>query len=211
MSVAANSERAIGSRLRAAGLELSGGQVERLAHFLELLDKWGRVFNLTGIRDFETQIDRNLVECLALGRWLHGQRIADVGTGAGLPGVPLAIVEPERRFSLIESRAKRVRFLLHAVGELGLDNVEILHRRAEDLPSELAFATVLARAVAPPLELLALARHLTVSGSRLLLLTSRDRSEELANLDDGFTLRTVETAHMQGQRSAIVVLERTND
>src|SRR5690606_30834440 len=98
-----------------------------LAEYLALLVKWNRTYNLTGIRDPDELVERHLVESLALAPLLRGERIADVGTGAGLPGIPLAIVSPERHFVLIESRAKRVRFLRHVVLTLGLENAEIAH------------------------------------------------------------------------------------
>lgn len=179
-----------------------------MTRFLALLLRWNRVYNLTGIRDLDTLIDRNLIECLHLRKWLSGQRIADVGTGAGLPGIPLAIAEPDREFTLIESRAKRVRFLRHVRGELALENVEIAHSRAEDLPSGLAFDTVLARAVAAPLELLALARHLTVPGSVLLMLTSAERSLEYRDLAPDFAIRPIDPSETAGIESAVVRLER---
>ena len=93
----------VARRLRAAGVALPERQVELLARFLELLVRWNRVYNLTGIRDTGELVDRHLVESLALRPLLRGERIADVGTGAGLPGLPLALTEPERSFTLIES------------------------------------------------------------------------------------------------------------
>src|SRR5690349_6903303 len=96
----------VARRLRAAGLVLPERQVDSLARFLALLARWNRVFNLTGVRETPELVDRHLIESLALKPLLRGERIADVGTGAGLPGVPLAITEPERSFTLIESRAK---------------------------------------------------------------------------------------------------------
>src|SRR5262249_52034165 len=149
----------VARRLRAAGVAPPEPQVEALARFLELLIRWNRVYNLTGIRAADELVDRHLVESLALKSLLRGDRIADVGTGAGLPGVPLAIAEPGRSFTLIESRAKRVRFLRQAIVELRLGNAAVAHGRAEDLRFERPFATVLARAVAPPAELLAISRN----------------------------------------------------
>ena len=199
----------VARRLRAAGIELPEPQVGSLARFLELLMRWNRVYNLTGIRAADELVDRHLVESLALKPLLRGERIADVGTGAGLPGVPLAITEPNRSFTLIESRAKRVRFLRQVIAELQLGNAMVAHGRAEHLRPEQPFATVLARAVAPPAELLAIVRGLTAPGSILLLLTAAHLGEQFAGLAPDFVPRAVELARGAPKlKSSIVMLER---
>src|SRR5690606_30249307 len=137
----------IARALDAAGRRFGPDEHARLAEYLNLLVKWNAAYNLTGIRDPDALVDRHLVESLELAPLLRGTRIADVGTGAGLPGIPLAIVAPDRHFVLIEIRAKRVRFLRHVVATLGIRNAEIAHTRVEDLRCEHAFDTVLARAV----------------------------------------------------------------
>jgi 16S rRNA (guanine527-N7)-methyltransferase len=197
------------ARLAADGLDFGPAAEAKLAGFLSLLAKWNAVYNLTGIRDTRLVLDRNLAECLQLAPLLQGSRIADVGTGAGLPGVPLAIVEPGRRFTLIESRAKRVHFLRHVAGELALDNVEIAHCRAEDLPKGPPFDTVLARAVAPPPELLQIMRPLTAPGSILALLTSPEKGAAFRGLAADFTLRQMTPVGVASSQAVIVLLERT--
>jgi 16S rRNA (guanine527-N7)-methyltransferase len=200
--------------LEAAGLALPERQIGALAQFLQLLTRWNRVYNLTGVRESSQLVERHIVESLALKPLLQGRRIADVGTGAGLPGVPLAITEPERQFTLIDSRLKRVRFLRHAVAELGLGNVEIVHSRAEHLRPDLPFDTVLARAVAPPAELLAICRPLTAPGSILLLLTATHLREAFDGLAPDWLVRGADTGSVdqveQGPKSTIVRLERTD-
>jgi 16S rRNA (guanine527-N7)-methyltransferase len=205
MSAAAPAE--IVRRLAAVGFEVTAEQGDELARFVELLLRWNRVYNLTGIRGVEEILDRHLVESLALRALLQGERIADVGSGGGLPGVPLAIVERTRHFTLIESRAKRVRFLRHVAAELGLGNTEVAHGRAEDLPVDQPFATVLARAVAPPAELLAICRHLTAPGSVLLLLTAPHLQDTFRGLAPDWVPRHVPAGGPR-LRSSIVVLER---
>jgi 16S rRNA (guanine527-N7)-methyltransferase len=204
----------VAAGLAAAGLALSAGEVEALTRFLALLARWNRVYNLTGIRDPVELVERHLVESLALRPYLRGQRIADVGSGAGLPGLPLAIVERGRDFTLIESRAKRVRFLRHVVGELKLANTAVAHTRAEHLRPDRPFDTVLARAVAPPAELLAICRPLTAPGSRLLLLTATHLQEAFRGLEPDWELRSDDApaagSGQQALRSSIVLLERTN-
>jgi 16S rRNA (guanine527-N7)-methyltransferase len=161
------------------------------------------------VRGADEIVDRHLVESFALRPLLEGTHVADVGSGGGLPGVPLAIVERERRFTLIESRAKRVRFLRHVVAELGLTNTEVAHGRAEDLPVTRPFDTVLARAVAPPAELLAICRHLTAPGSIMLLLTATHLQDAFRDLAPDFVLQPVATEGPR-LRSSIVKLERIN-
>jgi 16S rRNA (guanine527-N7)-methyltransferase len=199
----------VGRRVAAAGLSLAENQSRALAQFLDLLMRWNRVYNITGIRDPAELVDRHLIESLALRPLLRGTRVADVGTGGGLPGLPLAITEPERSFTLIESRAKRVRFLRHSVAELKLANTSVAHGRAEHLPVEQPFDTVLARAVAPPAELLEICRHLTAPGSILLLLTAPHLHEEFRGLAADFVLRPP-PSEVPELKSSVVLLERIN-
>lgn len=199
----------VGRRLAAAGFALAEPEVERLAKYLDLLSRWNRVMNLTGIRDLGKLVDRHLVESLALRPLLQGDRVADVGSGAGLPGVPLAILEVGRTFTLIESRAKRVRFLRQVALELELANATVAHGRAEHLRLSRPFATVLARAVAPPAELLAICRHLTAPGSLLVLLTAAHLQRQFEGLAPDFVPARVAAADAAASlRSSIVVLER---
>jgi 16S rRNA (guanine527-N7)-methyltransferase len=194
-------------RLAAVGFEITAEQSTALAAFVELLLRWNKVYNLTGVRGADEVVDRHLVESFALRALIKGTYVADVGSGGGLPGVPLAIAEPQRSFTLIESRAKRVHFLRHVVGELKLENTTVAHSRAEDLHVERPFDTVLARAVAPPAELLGVCRHLTVPGSVLLLLTAGHLKDAFRGLAPDFVARPV-PKEGPTLRSTIVLLER---
>jgi 16S rRNA (guanine527-N7)-methyltransferase len=194
-------------RLTAAGFSVADGETAALAEFVSQLLRWNTVYNLTGVRGADEIIDRHLVESYALRPHLSGSRVADVGSGGGLPGVPLAIAEPARTFTLIESRAKRVRFLRHVVGELKLTNTVVAHSRAEDLHVDHPFDTVLARAVAPPAELLGLCRNLTAPGSVLLLLTAGHLQGAFRGLAPDFIVRPVPEGGVK-LRSSIVKLER---
>jgi 16S rRNA (guanine527-N7)-methyltransferase len=200
----------IARRAESAGLALTAAEIDALAHFVELLLRWNRVYNLTGpLRTLRDLVDRHLLESLALRPLLEGERVADVGSGAGLPGLPLAITEPRRRFTLIESRAKRVRFLRHVVAELALTNTEVAHGRAELLRPDRPFDTVLARAVAPPAELLTICRPLTAPGSVLLLLTAAHLREAFRGLAPDFVPRPSGAPDAGfALRSSIVSLER---
>jgi 16S rRNA (guanine527-N7)-methyltransferase len=200
----------IARRAAAGGVALDGGTVDALGRFADLLIRWNRVHNLTGpIRDLGDLVDRHLLESLALRPLLQGERVADVGSGGGLPGLPLAIAEPERRFTLIESRSKRVSFLRHVIAELRLANADVAHGRAELLRPDRPFATVLARAVAPPAELLEICRPLTAPGSILLLLTAGHLRDAFRGLAPDFVPKAADAgAPGLSLRSSIVVLER---
>lgn len=196
----------IASRLAAQQVPTTVDEAESLAEFLNLLEHWNRVHNLTGIRDRGELIDRHLVESLSLKPFVLGPTAADVGSGGGLPGVPLAITLPELSFTLIESRRKRASFLRHAAATLGLKNIAVAHSRAENLSTG-PFKTVLARAVAPPAELLAVCRPLLSPDGRLVLLTGDDKAREIIALADDFASVTAETGHA-ALKSRIVVLDR---
>jgi 16S rRNA (guanine527-N7)-methyltransferase len=196
---------AVATRLKAKQVPVSTSDAASLAAFLNLLEQWNRVHNLTGIRDRIELIDRHLVESLALKPFVRGPSVADVGSGGGLPGLPLAISLPDFAFTLIESRRKRVSFLRHVATTLRLGNVAVLHARAEDVTNG-PFTTVLARAVAPPAELLAVTRPLVGPHGRLVFLTGEDKGRELASLAQGFTVLTADRPEAD-IRSHIVVLE----
>ena len=173
-------------QLTDVGLAHSSKTISSLAEFLGLLTKWNEVHNLTAITELEDMIKRHLVESLALASFLKGNRIADVGSGGGLPGIPLAIAEPDRQFTLVESRSKRVSFLRHVSGVLNLENVIVEHARVEELPAILPFETVLARAVAPLPDLLKLTGHLFAPGTILLALTGESLVGDSASFEGGY-------------------------
>jgi 16S rRNA (guanine527-N7)-methyltransferase len=196
----------VDARLRSAGVARDAASTAALTLYLNLVSRWNRVHNLTGTRGSRELIERHLVESLALQPLLVGERVADVGSGAGFPGVPLAICEPRRRFTLIESRAKRATFLRHVVATLELRNVVVAKTRAEDLPEQPPFDTVLARAVTRPAKLLEIVRPLIAGGGILLLLTSSELAKSLMEPVAGFVLRPA-TTEVRLQ-SVIVRLER---
>ena len=196
---------AVAARLAARGIEVTMEQAGKLDAYIGLLERWNRVHNLISVRDSAILVDRHLTESLALAPFVRGPRAADVGSGGGLPGVPLAICLAEIEFTLIEPRRKRASFLRHVAATLGLTNITVEQARAEELDDE-PYATVLARAVAPPRELLALTRNLVAPGGRLVLLTGEDKAREIVAVAQGFTELPVELP-VAGLVSRIVVLE----
>ena len=196
------------ARLDEAGLGVRPDEAAKLAEYLSLLERWNRVHNLTGLTNIDEMIERHLVESLALRALLRGRRIADVGSGAGLPGIPLAIVEPERAFTLIESRAKRAGFLRHVQGVLALTNVSVEHGRVEDLRDTAPFDTVLARAVAPLAGLVELTAHLLGEDSVLLVPTKADVDEASSGVDEEFEIRRIEKDAHKVLKGALIAIER---
>jgi 16S rRNA (guanine527-N7)-methyltransferase len=178
-------------RLEEAGVAVSEGEAAQLAEYLALLQQWNKVYNLTGIRDENELIQRYLVESLAFRPYIRGERIVDVGSGAGVPGVPLAITMPGVEMTLVESRGKRARFLRHVQGSLKLPNISVEQARAEELTVDQRFDTVLARAVAAPPELLKLTRHLLVDNGVILVLTSASFESEVESVGPEVDVRCI--------------------
>lgn len=192
----------------ALGVALTEHDAARLRQLLEELAHWNRRFNLTGITDLESMVSHHVLDSLAVHRHLHGASIADVGTGAGFPGLPLALVNPERRFSLIDSNGKKIRFVSHAVRTLGLMNVEALQARVEAMRPERPFDTVLARAFAPLPELLETVAPLCGSETRVLAMKGKWPQAELDAVPRCWRLADSQTLTVPGlaEERCLVVL-----
>jgi len=198
---------------RALALDLDEAQLDKLVAHLDLLDDWNSRMNLTAIRDRPSQLTKHLLDSLTVLPYLHGQRIADVGSGAGFPGIPLAIVEPHRHFSLIESTGKKCRFLEHVRDTLQLANVEVVQSRAEAYKPDIRFDTVIARAVGPVADLVKVAGPLVVGGGRLLAMKGRYPEDELAARLNGWKVAAVHplTVPGLGEERHLVELCRSHD
>ena len=192
---------------------LSNEQAAKLVAHLDLLDEWNARMNLTAIRDRPAQLTKHLLDSLAVQPYLVGQRVADVGSGAGFPGIPLAIVEPGRQFALIESTGKKCRFLEHVRDTLGLANVEVVQSRAESYRPEVRFDTVLARAVGPLADLVKVAGSLVVGGGRLLAMKGRYPADELGAHLKGWKVAAVHPLTVPGlaEERHLVELCRSHD
>ena len=198
---------------RALALDLHETQLAKLVAHLDLLDDWNTRMNLTAIRDRPSQLTKHLLDSLTVLPYLQGGRIADVGSGAGFPGIPLAIVEPQRHYTLIESTGKKCRFLEHVRDTLELGNVEVVQSRAESYRPEVRFDTVLARAVGPVADLVKAAGALVVGGGRLLAMKGRYPEAELAARLNGWKVAAVHPLSVPGlgEERHLVELVRSHD
>jgi 16S rRNA (guanine527-N7)-methyltransferase len=195
------------------GVELSEGDAARLLRMLDELDDWNQRMNLTAIRDRSQQITKHLLDSLSIQPYLHGEHVADVGTGAGFPGLPLALVNPQAHFTLIDSTAKKLKFIDHVTQLLELRNVEAVHTRAETYRPRVRYDCVVSRAVGPVATFVKWAGHLCVGGGRLLAMKGRYPNEELEKLPSGWKLAAVHRLNVPGldEERHLVELCRSHD
>lgn len=189
------------SALKQLGLTLSDAQVESLHSYCDLLRKWNKAYNLISAADLAQLYSRHLLDSLAIAPYLEGNTILDVGTGAGLPGIPLAIAAPDKDFLLLDSNGKKTRFLFQAKLALGLDRLEIENCRVEHYQSQRQIDIVTCRAFAPIPEIIRLTEHLFHPGTVLLAMKGRYPEEELQTLPEHFELTTSHQLEVPGQES----------
>ncbi len=151
---------------------------QKLVHYIQLIARWNKTFNLTAIRDVEEMVSKHLLDSLAVQPYLDGSLILDAGSGAGLPGIPFAITSPDKRFVLIDSNGKKTRFLTQAKIDLKLENVEVIHQRVEDYQPivdghRIYFDVITARAYAATDDILSSTAHLQNDATRILIMQGK--------------------------------------
>lgn len=165
------------SGLSTLNLTVSAEKQSQLISYLHLLQKWNKAYNLTAMTDFDKMISYHLLDSLSVSSYLSGENIVDVGSGAGLPGIPLAIYFSQKKFTLIDSIGKKTCFMTHAIRELGLVNVQVFNGRAEEYPTKHCFDTMVVRAVASVEDLVVISKPLLANHGKLLMMKS-DVSQE---------------------------------
>jgi 16S rRNA (guanine527-N7)-methyltransferase len=176
------------SGLAALGLPLADEHSARLIAYLELLERWNATYNLTAVRDTEAMVARHLLDSLAILPYVHAAALVDLGSGAGLPGVPLAIARPELAVTLVEANGKKARFLREVVRSLALAHVVVLEQRAERVPAAGPFPIAVARALAALPALVRLAAPWLARDGELLAMKGPGHDGELRALPPGWVI-----------------------
>lgn len=194
------------------GQDPSAEQTANLLAFLDLLSHWNQSYNLTAIRNPAEMVSRHLLDSLAVTPWLYGSSVLDVGTGGGLPGVPLAIMNPALEVTLLDSVGKKIRFLRHVKRELGLSNVYPVQSRLEQFTAASAssepFTTVISRAFSELGEFARASRHLMHADTRLLAMKGRFPEQELKALPEWVRVEKTEKLSIPGlheQRHLVIM------
>ncbi|WP_374979425.1 16S rRNA (guanine(527)-N(7))-methyltransferase RsmG [Pseudomonas solani] len=195
------------------GVELSPPQHELLLGYLALLIKWNKAYNLTAVRDPDEMVSRHLLDSLSVVPHVAalGDSWLDVGSGGGMPGIPLAILFPERRFTLLDSNGKKTRFLTQVKLELKLDNLEVIHSRVEAVQPERPFAGIISRAFSSLEDFANWTRHLGDGETHWLAMKGLHPTDELVALPADFRLdaeHALAVPGCQGQRH-LLILRRT--
>lgn len=183
---------ALAGGCRELGLELSAEQSGQMLAYLKLLVKWNKAYNLTAIRAPEEMIGKHLLDSLSILPYVRGPRVLDVGSGAGLPGIPLAIAAPQHEYVLLDANSKKTRFLLQVKGELQLSRVSVIHSRLEEYHPAEPFDSITSRAFASLAQMVGASARLLAADGCLLAMKGAYPQAELADLPAGFvTSKTV--------------------
>lgn len=179
-------------------LTLSPPAQQQLMHYLALLQKWNSAFNLTAITDPNEMVYLHLIDSLVISPFLHGKRMLDVGSGAGLPGIPLAIMHPEHHWIVLDKNGKKTRFMTQVIAELGLKNVEAAHSRCETFQPALGFDSIVSRAFGTIPMFTETTEHLLNPDGNWIAMKGKYPTEELAELPSRFLLQSVTRLEING-------------
>ena len=184
-------------------LEVTEAQVDLLLAFVSLLEKWNKAYNLTAIRNRDEMIRLHILDSLSVLPFITGQKIIDVGTGAGLPGIPLAIFMPAVQFTLLDSNAKKTRFVQQAVLELQLNNVEVVHSRVENLGRDAEYDAVLSRAFASLKDIMNLTDYLLQPEGVLIAMKGQRPEAELEKINRTYTVNSIVLPGVEAERCVL--------
>ncbi len=201
-------KKILSKSLEQLNISLSLQQEQQLWHYIELLKKWNRFYNLTAITETDAVIQKHLLDSLATIPFLKTGRWLDVGTGAGFPGIPLAIALPQMRWFLLDSANKRIQFLTHALQQLKIKNVELVLQRVEQYQAETLFDGIISRAFTRLAEMVTKTEHLLAKDGYWLAMKGQYPDDELAELPKHITVLDVKRLVIPGliaERHAVLL------
>lgn len=174
-------------------------------NYLNLLDKWNQAFNLSAIRNLDEMVERHIFDSLAILPSLKGPRVIDIGTGAGLPGIPIAIIQPTWQVTLLDSNGKKTRFLTELKRQLKLSKLEIVNERVENYHPTQGFDTVTSRAFSDLSKFLHLTKHLIAPQGQWLAMKGSKVTEELSNIHQAHQLMSYTLDGVDGERFCVII------
>ncbi len=190
-------------------LNVSTHQQEKLIGYIEMLSKWNKAYNLTSVRNPMDMLVKHILDSIVVSPYLNGQRLIDVGTGPGLPGIPLAIMNPDKQFYLLDSLGKRIRFIKQVLHELNIKNVITVQSRVEDFQPQEKFDTVLSRAFASMTDMVQWCQHLpepeTGRFFALKGVLPRDEIAELPEWCNVISVKTLKVPELDGERHLVIL------
>ena len=194
--------------LTQANIRINDHQIQLLIDFVNLLNKWNKAYNLTSVRDPQEMLVKHILDSLVVSPYLQGNRFIDVGTGPGLPGLPLAIINPDKQVVLLDSLGKRISFIRNAIRELGISNVTPVLSRVEEYQQEEKFDGVLSRAFASLKDMTDWCHHLPKENGYFYALKGVYQEDEVQALDEKYRVQQVIELHVPelvGERHLIVL------
>ena len=187
-------------------------QLHKLKQYVALLHRWNKTYNLTAIRDPQQMVPLHIFDSLAVASYISGKNCLDVGSGGGLPGIPLAIMQPKRIFTLLDTNGKKTRFMQQVAIELELNNLVVVHARVEKWSSESKFDTIISRAFASIVDFTHYSSHHLSKNGQMLAMKGRFPQDELASLPNGFIVeysKTLVIPEVSGSRCIIKMIKKT--
>lgn len=193
-------------------LTVSDKQLEQLVGYVELLNKWNKAYNLTSVRNPSDMLVKHIMDSIVVSPHLEGKRFIDVGTGPGLPGIPLSIMNPDCEFFLLDSLGKRIRFIKQVVHELKIENVTPTLSRVEEFQPEVKFDAVLSRAFASMTDMVNWCRHLPKEGTGTFLAlkgqASQEEIEQLPEWCSVIQVKPLTVPELEGERHLVILTDR---
>ncbi|MFZ2315020.1 MAG: 16S rRNA (guanine(527)-N(7))-methyltransferase RsmG [Gammaproteobacteria bacterium] len=184
--------------LQENGLTIDETAIQKLIDYLQLLKTWNKVFNLTTITDPRDMVYLHIIDSLLIQPYLQGKHMLDVGSGAGLPGIPLAICYPEQEWVLLDKNSKKTRFQTQAIAELGLKNVKATHTRSEEFRPTLRFDSIVSRAFGTIQMFVETAGHLLAPTGKLIAMKGKYPAEELTDIPAHFEVTAINELQVKG-------------